>query len=101
MFIRGASPPDIFFSLNRALQMLITPVYPVYGKEEKPVFFGHYWLEDEIPMLQTPNVCCLDYSVANNGKLVAYRFNGEHRLNDKNYVESKLKITYNENYTGY
>jgi hypothetical protein len=61
-------------------------VYPVYGKEEKPVFFGHYWLEDEIPMLQTPNVCCLDYSVANNGKLVAYRFNGEHRLNDKNYV---------------
>ena len=47
-----------------------------YKAGEKPVFFGHYWLTGE-PAIQTPNVCCLDYSIAKGGKLVAYRFNGE------------------------
>jgi hypothetical protein len=59
---------------------------PIYGDDEKPVFFGHYWLETEAPLLQKRNVCCLDYSVANKGKLVAYRFNGEQYLNPLNFV---------------
>src|SRR5690606_36713837 len=32
-----------------------------YRHNEKPVFFGHYWLKGE-PMLYKGNVCCLDYS---------------------------------------
>jgi hypothetical protein len=48
-----------------------------YSSEEKSVSFGHYWLEGEEPMVQAPNVCCVDYSVAKKGKLVAYRFDGE------------------------
>lgn len=56
-----------------------------YQKEEKKVFFGHYWLKGE-PSLFKKNVCCLDYSVAKGGKLVAYRLNGETDLDRKNLV---------------
>ena len=34
-----------------------------YGENERPVFFGHYWLMG-IPKLIRSNVCCLDFSVA-------------------------------------
>ena len=50
-----------------------------YKKEEKPVFFGHYWLKGK-PLLNKENVCCLDYSVAKEGYLVAYTFEGESKL---------------------
>ncbi len=47
-----------------------------YHKDEKKVFFGHYWLKGE-PSLYRENICCLDYSVAKQGKLVAYRLDQE------------------------
>jgi hypothetical protein len=50
-----------------------------YGKDEKPLFFGHYWMDgsQEIKPL-ADNIACLDFSVARiGGKLVAYRFDGE------------------------
>ena len=50
-----------------------------YGVTEKHVFFGHYWLRGT-PVLFRKNVCCLDYSVARDGQLVAYRFDGEDEL---------------------
>lgn len=53
-----------------------------YPSKEKPVFFGHYWLRGE-PKLMAKNICCLDYSVAKNGKLTAYRFDGETHLDSK------------------
>jgi len=54
-----------------------------YSEKEKPVFFGHYWMSGH-PGLLRGNVCCLDYSVAKNGVLAAYRFDGEKELsNDK------------------
>jgi hypothetical protein len=43
-----------------------------YGPTEKPVFFGHYWL-DGAPRMQAPNALCLDYSAGLNGPLVTYR----------------------------
>ena len=46
---------------------------PVYSPQEKPVFFGHYWLKGT-PHLLADNICCLDYSVAKGGDLVAYRW---------------------------
>ncbi len=62
----------------------------VYPKDAPPVFFGHYWLEDEYPVIQKDNVICLDYSVASGkvecAKLVAYRFNGETKLDKNNFV---------------
>jgi len=50
----------------------------VYGPEEKPVFFGHYWLKkEENPNFFRHNICCLDYSIAKKGYMAAYRFDGE------------------------
>ena len=56
-----------------------------YGSEEKNVFFGHYWLNGN-PTPHKKNVCCLDYSVAKGGKLVAYRFGGEEKLESSKIV---------------
>ena len=39
---------------------------------DKPIFFGHYWLKEENPTVSNSNAICLDYSVAKNGHLVAY-----------------------------
>ena len=59
-----------------------------YGENERPVFFGHYWLTG-LPELIRNNVCCLDYSVAGyrgDGRLVAYRFDGEQKLDANKFV---------------
>jgi hypothetical protein len=53
--------------------------YDFYTESDKPVFFGHYWLKN-VPALYRSNICCLDYSVAKKGKLVAYRFDDEQVL---------------------
>lgn len=57
-----------------------------YAHDLPPVFLGHYWLNPPMEPL-APNVACLDYSVARpGGRLVAYRWNGEPRLNSNAYV---------------
>ena len=47
---------------------LLTFLYPA---EDKPVFFGHYWLTGD-PVLQGMNALCLDYSAGTDGPLVTY-----------------------------
>lgn len=54
-----------------------------YSEDDKKVFFGHYWLKGQ-PSLYKQNICCLDYSVAKGGKLVAYQLKGETILDKKN-----------------
>lgn len=56
-----------------------------YGENEKPVFFGHYWLKGK-PNLYRGNICCLDYSVAKGGYLTAYRYDGESTLDREKLV---------------
>ncbi|MBC5772798.1 metallophosphoesterase [Pontibacter sp. KCTC 32443] len=57
-----------------------------YHETEKPVFFGHYWLKGDAEVsVYEKNVCCVDYSVAKMGKLVAYRWNGEQCLHPDNF----------------
>jgi hypothetical protein len=56
-----------------------------YYHSNKPVFFGHYWLKGT-PEVLKENVCCLDYSIAKGGKLVAYRFQEAGLLETKNLV---------------
>jgi hypothetical protein len=41
-------------------------------RPDKPVFFGHYWLQGA-PAPVSAHAACVDYSVAKGGKLVAYR----------------------------
>lgn len=52
---------------------------------QKPLFIGHYWLRGE-PTLLTSNIACLDWSVAQDGPLVAYRWN-ESKLSNKNFIQ--------------
>jgi hypothetical protein len=62
---------------------------PSHGMEacedEVPVFFGHYWMRGE-PALVAPTRACLDFSVAKDGVLCAYRFDGEAILDPENLV---------------
>lgn len=58
---------------------------PVYKADEPPVFFGHYWNTGD-PLILMNNVCCVDYSIARGGQLVAYRWNGESLLDSANFV---------------
>jgi hypothetical protein len=50
-------------------------VQPYSGPE--PVLFGHYWWRKETAEPVNPLATCLDYSVAKNGVLRAYRWDGE------------------------
>ena len=80
----AVKPKDVM-GLSEAVKADPEHNFAAYPSEEKPVFFGHYWLEGEVPSLQAPNVCCVDYSVANQGKLVAYRFDGETELRKEKF----------------
>jgi len=57
-----------------------------YSPTDTPVFIGHYWLKDKYPRLQSPSVCCLDYSVAKGGQLVAYRWEKGQVLSHAHFV---------------
>lgn len=61
------------------------PSSEYYLEDNKPVFFGHYWLKGN-PSLYRNNICCLDYSVAMKGKLVAYRYDAEQNLDEDKFV---------------
>ncbi|POR01783.1 hypothetical protein AU468_07450 [Alkalispirochaeta sphaeroplastigenens] len=52
---------------------------------DKPLFMGHYWLRGT-PEPLAPLVACLDYSIAREGLLCAYRFDGEEPLRRENFV---------------
>jgi len=54
---------------------------------DRPVFIGQYWLDAETGIAPlSPTVCCLDYSVARGGPLVAYRFDDEPVLSASRFV---------------
>jgi len=57
-----------------------------YGKDAPPVCVGHYWLSGE-PTRLAPNIACLDWSVAKKeGRLAAYRWDGEQHFDDSKFV---------------
>ena len=55
-----------------------------------PVLFGHYWMNGE-PKLAAPNAACLDFSVAKEGYLTAYRWSGEPELSFDHLVYVSAK----------
>lgn len=58
----------------------------IYPADAPPVFIGHYWLDALEPALQSSNVVCLDYSVAKDGYLAAYRWDGEAVADSSKFV---------------
>ncbi len=53
----------------------------------KPIFIGHYWMRGK-PEPLTSRIACLDYSVAKDGPLVAYRWRGETDLNPDHFIQT-------------
>jgi len=56
-----------------------------YSSSAKPLFVGHYWL-NESPKPLAANVACLDYSAVKYGRLAAYRMDGEATLSTDKFV---------------
>jgi hypothetical protein len=60
-----------------------------YPEDAPIVFFGHYSLTEDFGILKE-NVCCVDSGVSRTGRLLAYRWNGEKKLKETNFVLSGL-----------
>ncbi len=60
-----------------------------------PVFFGHYWMiADEIDQAISHNAACIDYSIAKDGHLAAYKYRPNEdggKLDRKNYSMIKSR----------
>jgi len=55
-----------------------------YGRDEKPLFIGHYWRKGT-PKIIRDNIACLDYSAVKSGRLVAYRMDSETNLSNERF----------------
>lgn len=71
--------------IGEAARLAVPAEVPRYPRDAAPCFVGHYWLDGE-PAPLTENVACLDYSVAKGGRLVAYRFDGEQKLQKERFI---------------
>lgn len=73
--------------IGHAVDLAVPVFVPVYHEHHPPCFVGHYWMSG-VPKPLANNVACLDYSIAKNGKLVAYRWSGEKILSAKNFIHT-------------
>ena len=69
------------YTIPREIVKFRTP----YPENDPIVFFGHYSLIDGFGILKD-NVCCVDSGVSRSGKLTAYRWEGESKLKESNFV---------------
>jgi len=72
-------PPDDMEKIPDAPMPAEWVAHPYSGP---PVLFGHYWFTGT-PQVISPRFACLDYSVARDGPLVAYRWDGEAELSSE------------------
>ena len=70
----GVSIPDIQI-----------PNHQRIPEPDRATFIGHYWFDGAIEPA-SKRVVCVDFSVAKNGPLVAYRFDGERELSKSKFV---------------
>jgi hypothetical protein len=70
---------------NRLPDVPIPAYACVAAPSDKHIFFGHYWMTGG-PAVLSANATCVDYSAGKEGPLVAYRWDGESRLTDRNLV---------------
>ena len=64
----------------------IIPPREPYPLNDPIVFFGHYCMKNG-PNIIADNLCCLDSCVSRRGKLTAYQWKGEKKLDPKNIVQ--------------
>jgi hypothetical protein len=65
----------------------ILPFRKPYPPNDPIVFFGHYCIK-ECCGVMADNLCCVDSCVSRTGKLLAYRWDGEEKLNKSNFIFS-------------
>jgi hypothetical protein len=63
-----------------------------YSEDDKPLFFGHYWMSG-VPAVIRSNIACLDYSAVKYGRLVAYRMDSERHLNNGKFAWVRVDKT--------
>jgi hypothetical protein len=75
------------WDIGEAKHFPIPDDVPKYSENLPLCFIGHYWHSGR-PKALSKNIACLDYSVAkgHDGKLVAYRWQGESVINDEHFV---------------
>ncbi len=56
--------------------------------DDVPVLFGHYWWRKDSAETINPLATCVDYSVAKDGVLCAYRWDGEAELDPTKFVDA-------------
>ena len=66
----------------------IMPVTLPYPEDAPIVFFGHY-CRGNGPNIIKPNICCVDSCVTGSKTLLAYRWDGEKELSEKNLIRVK------------
>ena len=72
---------------NDMIPDLPVPKDRMIAEPDRPTFIGHYWFDPKAaPERASKRVACVDYSVANGGPLVAYRFDGETELTKDKFV---------------
>ena len=63
-------------------------MFQPYPADACPAFFDHYLKPaNSPPAPERHNVACLDHSAANDGPLVAYRWQGESSINPEHYIQ--------------
>jgi hypothetical protein len=90
--VAGSSLDELVFPANP--QIPAVPIhedtlvlFQSYPDDAVPVFVGHYFKPADSPLRpERHNVAVLDHSGAKNGPLVAYRWQGEARINPNHYV---------------
>jgi len=63
----------------------LPPILKRFPYSGPPVLFGHYWFSGDPKVIST-KFACLDFSVARDGPLVAYRWDGEKELSSEKMV---------------
>ena len=71
---------------DHGLEQEVIDAASPYPATAVPVFVGHYWLSAKRPEILANNVACLDYSVAKEGFLCAYRWQREKQLANENFA---------------
>ncbi len=59
--------------------------YCVYPEDAPMVFIGHYCI-GQGPLVPSQNICCVDACLASGGRLAAYRYSGEKRIDENRFV---------------
>lgn len=79
-------------TLSAAELSMVDEIEPAaaFPLPSKPVFVGHYWQRGE-PQPLSATVACVDYSVAKNGVLAAYRWDGEEAISPAGFAWVKSR----------